>query len=356
MLHWLAHDDTAPAEPMAPVTAPPATATNIRALANRQLFEEVGSFLATYDLTPNPRNFAFAHAHLSGGDWELSARIDAHLAEHGTLSDDDAARLSAQRGGAELTPTSLSDVAQLLAEQIAACVSAVDQSYDCAASFGSALDAEAKRMEAGEDALQRVIALTRDAVQATRLVESQLQHTRMEADRLRADLQRARRAAEEDHLTGLPNRRSFEARLHRIAGGPPTDVATVALCDIDDFKQVNDQFGHPAGDRVLKYVGRFLRAQLGRDVFVARFGGEEFACLFPHDDPQRAHRRLDAARDKLAHRSLVNQENGQPIGSITLSAGVATMRPEAVEEAMNDADAALYTAKRNGKNMVVIAR
>jgi diguanylate cyclase len=178
----------------------------------------------------------------------------------------------------------------------------------------------------------------------------QLERTRREADSLRRDLRQARRAAERDHLTGLPNRRALEAALRALdAGDTP---ATVALCDIDDFKQVNDRFGHAAGDRVLRFVAGFLERELGGDVLVARHGGEEFACLFRRADSRAAMARLDTARERLSARSLVNQETGLAFDRVTFSAGVAPLGEDGGAAALAEADLALYAAKHAGKNRV----
>ncbi|MBM3929564.1 MAG: GGDEF domain-containing protein, partial [Sphingomonadales bacterium] len=170
------------------------------------------------------------------------------------------------------------------------------------------------------------------------------------------DLDRAREAAEHDHLTGLLNRRGFERRVaDRLHGDTGTARRmAIALCDIDDFKRVNDIHGHQTGDRVLNFVGRFLADELGNTACVARYGGEEFAVLIDGNSVHEAVMLLDEARERLAARSLVNQDTGAPIGQVTFSAGVAAFTDN-VSRALGAADAALYRAKRGGKNTVQIA-
>ena len=134
----------------------------------------------------------------------------------------------------------------------------------------------------------------------------------------------------------------------------PSRHVTVGLCDIDDFKLVNDVHGHQTGDRVLKFVGGFLASELGDAACVARHGGEEFAIVIEGHSPHEAMMMLDDVRARLAARSLINQDTGLPIGKITFSAGIAALDDDG-PRALNDADIALYKAKRSGKNMIAVA-
>jgi diguanylate cyclase (GGDEF)-like protein len=159
--------------------------------------------------------------------------------------------------------------------------------------------------------------------------------------------------ARADGLTGLANRRLFEeqltaerARSERF-GGP----LAIVLADLDDFKDVNDRYGHPVGDVVLCEFGRTLEDEI-RDVdLAARWGGEEFALLLPSTDLGGAAQVAERIRAALEGR-LVLTADGERI-RVTASFGVAAA-PEAgsADELLGSADAALYEAKRSGKNRV----
>ena len=163
----------------------------------------------------------------------------------------------------------------------------------------------------------------------------------------------AMRRAQTDELTGLPNRRAFTAAM---AGNTRERAALIAL-DIDHFKAVNDTFGHEAGDEALKHVARIIREQVRwRDGDVAaRIGGEEFAVWLPGAS-------LGTAME-IAERTRVQIEAspfryGQEQRRITVSLGV-TAFPDpigAIQNLMNVADAALYQAKRGGRNRVIAGR
>ncbi|KTT76182.1 hypothetical protein NS334_01810 [Sphingomonas endophytica] len=314
----------------------------------------MGALIFTHGLTPSPRAYTVLHAYLCGDDPHMASAVTARLRGEEGLNDAVIARIAAEATASELRPAALSRIAEALEERIADCMTATGASRDQVESFGTALDKEAAGFERDpQETLRRIVVLTRDAVEASRLVEAQLRHTRQEADSLRSDLQRARRAAEQDHLTGLPNRRSFEGRLDAIVTGRGGADAVVGLIDIDDFKQVNDRFGHAAGDRVLKFVASFLRAQLRRKVMVARFGGEEFALVFPDGTLHDAMKELDGVRERLSQRTLIHQESGEQIGHVTFSAGLALLGGDPAQS-LSSADGLLYEAKKAGKNRVSI--
>lgn len=163
--------------------------------------------------------------------------------------------------------------------------------------------------------------------------------------------------AGEDPLTGLGNRRSFEEALDRAWGLARRQRQSLALAmvDVDHFKAYNDGFGHPAGDGCLRAVAQQLRDGLRRQGdSVFRFGGEEFVLLLP-----------DTAADQALHccellrRQLEDQAMPHPLGVVTISVGVAASRLDGEDDGATDllarADAALYRAKREGRNRAMLA-
>jgi diguanylate cyclase (GGDEF)-like protein len=161
---------------------------------------------------------------------------------------------------------------------------------------------------------------------------------------------KAMRLALTDPLTGLGNHRHFHERLQRDLDRAHAEGFQLTLCllDIDNFKQVNDRFGHPVGDRVLAQVAARLRQ--GGEAF--RLGGDEFALLLPRRDE---HEGLSIAKAVLERVAEADCEHG---GSLSLSAGVATYPQHGVErgELVRVADSALYLAKEQGKNTVRLYR
>lgn len=161
---------------------------------------------------------------------------------------------------------------------------------------------------------------------------------------------------ETDPLTGVHNRQGMMRDLRRewtraLRTGQPI---CLALADLDHFKQINDTWGHGAGDRVLCATARFFQRRLRPYDSVYRFGGEEFLFCLPNTDALTAGQVLDRLRGTLA-RTPVAAESGAHI-PVTVSIGVAQMVPgRSVPEAMTAADRALYVAKDGGRNRVELA-
>ncbi len=162
------------------------------------------------------------------------------------------------------------------------------------------------------------------------------------------------REAETDELTGLPNRRLFmralDAELARAKRSGET--FSVVLVDLDDFKNVNDVFGHDAGDWALREVADVLRLAMRASDVAARLGGEEFACLLPATGEQGAHGLAERIRGELAEREILLQD-GRAV-TITASLGLGVYpQAKTAEALLRAADRALYRAKAEGKNRVV---
>jgi diguanylate cyclase (GGDEF)-like protein len=164
------------------------------------------------------------------------------------------------------------------------------------------------------------------------------------------------RQANTDGLTELPNRRHFEealeaeiSRAERFGGG-----LALVLADLDDFKQVNDRYGHQAGDDVLRTFAGILRDTVREIDLPARYGGEEFAVLLPQTDIEGAHNLAERLRRALASRPMTTQPGS--LVAVTASFGVASFPAAPTPAALfAAADDALYQAKRAGKNCVVSA-
>ncbi len=160
-----------------------------------------------------------------------------------------------------------------------------------------------------------------------------------------------KRAAERDRLTGLFNRATFDRRLAAAMQGVEEHPVTIALLDLDGFKDVNDTLGHLVGDRVLETIAGLLQTKAADGVFLARWGGDEFALLFP---PSMALDEVTASLDGL----LSELSEMPPLGTLHLrigaTCGVARMTTNASsEEIMRRADLALYRGKQQGRGTVV---
>jgi len=187
-------------------------------------------------------------------------------------------------------------------------------------------------------------------------VRTQIRRRRYQ-NRLRVNYEQSIALASTDPLTGVHNRRYLDTHLDQLLQRARTNnkPLSVAFCDIDHFKRLNDTYGHAAGDEVLKEFTRRMIRNLRSLDLVARIGGEEFVVVMPDTPPERARRIGERLRQK------VEQEPFQVAGNegigVTISVGVTTVRPSDNYgiDLVKRADEAMYQAKHAGRNRVVVA-
>jgi diguanylate cyclase len=175
--------------------------------------------------------------------------------------------------------------------------------------------------------------------------------------RLRDSIDEIEQDAHTDFLTKLANRRRFEKFLREAIPAAERDGAQLSMivCDIDHFKKFNDTFGHQVGDQVLKFVADILKKNTKGQDLAARYGGEEFAIALPNTSIWNAQTVAENIRATIAKKRLHNKTGNQDLGVITMSFGVAEFEPGMTGETLfQEADSALYEAKRSGRNRVVL--
>lgn len=217
---------------------------------------------------------------------------------------------------------------------------------------------EATEKRSPED-LKREVLATAAAIEGV-IVDrrrKQMSHTEELGKRIRAlseQLAEARREGQLDALTKLNNRKAFDAFVDRVGdlSGVFHQPVTLLMVDVDHFKKVNDTFGHPTGDEVLRGIADVLaRTFLRKSDFVARYGGEEFAIVLA--DTPIAGARTIIERFRTALKTLCFQRGGRVFG-VAVSIGVAEIKPgEPVKAWIERSDRALYAAKQQGRNRVV---
>jgi two-component system cell cycle response regulator len=169
-------------------------------------------------------------------------------------------------------------------------------------------------------------------------------------ERLRQDLDRSLELAVTDQLTGLRNRRYVRRHLDSLLR---TEEAAVLILDIDKFKSINDSYGHNVGDAALKDVAERLREQLRAADVVARYGGEEFLAVLTGAEAPEAMLVAERLREAVASAPVIAEGHRVPV---TISIGVAVGLPGTpAEKLIGAADAALYRAKRDGRNRAYLA-
>ena len=321
---------------------------------------DIDTFLATHRLGVSAFTLGVAHDYLNGTDGELVRRIDEQIRSREPISLDWLDQVSRETGHSGKV-AELATLMNRLESSLDEFGKTSREARSVTHEYNSVLEAHVDVLEqvsaAGVD-ITELATIAKVMLARTREIEQEMNRSEQRTRALRRKLEEARRAAEFDHLTGLPNRRTFEARFeteYAIARQAGEDLC-VAFCDIDNFKQINDSHGHEAGDRVLKSVASDLDRLTDELCHVARHGGEEFVILLRGKSLAQATVMLDRARADLAERRLVNRVTDEPFGTVTFSAGIADVFSyPSRSDALKAADGALYRAKQEGRNRIAIA-
>lgn len=174
---------------------------------------------------------------------------------------------------------------------------------------------------------------------------------------LRQQLIEARAEAMQDELTEIGNRKAFNnamAELMFEASEEPNKLCLI-ISDIDHFKKFNDTYGHLVGDSVLRYYASIMKKSKGDNETICRYGGEEFAVLLANSSIEEAAERAEQIRSGIEAAHLKRKNESEPIKTITASFGIASFTGnETADEFIGRADTALYQAKNNGRNQVVL--
>ncbi len=330
---------------------------------NEGLFLRIGAFLTEHRLNPDPDHYRLAYAILHDPSGK-PAREAVRLTKDGVrLGREELEALVAQAiSAADTTVPHWQDGQadampdQQVQDLVAATQAQVDGVADIVRTMrrdnnGFGRDLARSAAEIGStppSAFDRLSDITGGMIARVQEAERRLARATDETEQLRLKLSEAHAIARRDPLTGLPNRLA----LSEAFAAREDAVYCLALCDVDRFKRINDQHGHCVGDRVLNMIGHALTEHCAGHL-VARYGGEEFAVLLKGLNVAEAARLLDRARASIAARRLRNRETDEPIGAVTFSVGVTTIRAdETAETATERADKLLYTAKAQGRDRV----
>ncbi|MCW5624958.1 MAG: diguanylate cyclase [Burkholderiales bacterium] len=308
----------------------------------------------------NPITYTVWYEYVAGINEALRRDVE-HLTQGGRRLDDEQVSELFDRHVVEITVERAREITGQLNRAIGYVTESTEAAGGRIRQYGSRLNAVDHHLLKPDMSVQDLRGHVESVARGTREMQDVLEGlhqrlvaTREEVDRLKAELAQAREEVLIDALTGLCNRRGFDQRMESLTH--LDGAACLIIVDVDRFKQVNDSFGHVFGDRVLRAVADTLRHLVkGRDV-VARFGGEEFAVLLPETTLAGGRAVAEQIRAQVERVRIRRTGSDQPVGNITVSAGVA--QRSGAESAINliqRADAALYAAKANGRNCVTVA-
>lgn len=328
------------------------------------LLSRIAALLDEGDIAPTPPNFEFWYRYVTGADPDLVQAVDAVRKTNGHVSlrsmahirrelygrcEDDLDALDSLLGGAEAQLYKMADYVGRSASNADDYRQELTHNHKVLGSFDGTSVGTHRQM------LEKMISTTSIMIEKTARLEAELAISGQEINTLKRDLESARTESRTDPLTGIANRKAVTSYLEAQAGRALADhkPLSLAFCDIDHFKLFNDTWGHRLGDEVLRLVGMSLERLCHGIGFPARYGGEEFVVVLPGKGREAARDIAEQLREFVASRTVRAKQSNREVGRITLSLGVAELRPDDTIEALIErADQALYQAKKNGRNRV----
>ena len=313
-------------------------------------------------IPPNPQNFLVWYEYYSGRNAPLRKAIDSLRSKGQRMTVDHTVALYERFFAEHAAGVDIEGWGARIQATATQIIEALTAAGSNTANYGAALQNFSGTL-ADATSTGDIRALVEGILDATRAMnghvhrlQSRLEGSAQEIVELRQKLEASRMEALTDSLTGIANRKCFEERLELEArraeeSGEPL---CLVMTDIDHFKTLNDRFGHPFGDQVLKLVARTLFEGIkGRDT-AARYGGEEFALILPSTPLHGAVVVAENMRKAIAAKKLARKGASETLGAITLSFGATEhIMGEPLADFVRRADELLYRAKRLGRNRVI---
>ena len=316
--------------------------------------------MSQHGVPTTPENYCIWYHYTAGDKPSLNAQIDQLLEEKKAFTRGLNEQLYQQFfSGLELDR--IEQIRHEIQSSLAETTTSLCATGAEAGRFGKALEklsAFDDTAQLSEDFIQLTAAVFEEARQikvSFEKMKMDFQSRTLELDQLKGELEAMRRKASTDALTGLVNNTTFFEILEeeRAKVTESQEHLCLVMLDIDHFKRVNDSYGHLVGDKVIRYVARTLKESIKGKDNAARYGGEEFAIILPDTPLNGALRLMEKIRKTVESSKLVRTGSREPIGRITVSAGVASYRPdEEIKNLVERADKALYRSKNSGRNRV----
>ncbi|MBU0514196.1 MAG: GGDEF domain-containing protein [Proteobacteria bacterium] len=320
-------------------------------------------FIGERRIPPTPENYMLWYEYFQGHSPQITARLDQLLADQTPFTFELTRGLFDEFFGqpdAIQQASQLNRVADLIRTMALRIVKESIKSIESSSAYSASLAKFAAEIEQAQNVedISRVLAAILDESQrvreANQAYQKAIRRQTQDVDTALGRLKSLELEATTDALTGLSNRRAFDREIEREFSRAKRYGNQFGLIfgDLDEFKRINDAYGHQIGDTTLKEVARLIRHIVREMDFTARYGGEELVIIVPGTSLDGA-RRL-AERLRLAIAGTDFAVNGEDFYSLTISLGVAVVSPEDTSPAdvIRRADQALYLSKRRGKNRI----
>ena len=310
----------------------------------------------------NPNNFAVWFHYFSGKYPDLTRTLAILLDNEQEFTETRNAELFEKFFTFDTEGAALNDATDKIEAELSTILKYLDEAGDGAAEYGKTLASVSGQMDVApgstdiKSIVSKALSATVEMEKRNKSLEDKFNASSMEVNQLKEDLEDMRHEAMTDGLTGIPNRKLFDTELRRAAMEAMetgTELCLLML-DIDHFKKFNDTHGHQVGDQVLKLMAATISSCIKGQDTAARYGGEEFSIILPSTALKDAGVVAEEIRQRVGNKKVMNKMTGESLGKITISIGAGKFEyGEPLSQLINRADAALYTAKRLGRNRVV---
>lgn len=313
-------------------------------------------------LRANPNNFAVWYHYFSERDPNLKRTLDMLLGSGEPVTEEHVTEIYEKFFTFDHEGSVLHVAANKIRAELATILKNLGSAGDGAAEYGKALEFFSDKIADSSDPddiqtlIGNVLMATRAINEHNTKLQQKLTASSMEVMHLKENLEEMRREAMTDGLTGIANRKVFDMALRQAAKEVEEEGEDMCLLivDIDHFKKFNDTYGHQVGDQVLRLLANTLVSCIKGQDTAARYGGEEFGVILPRTRTENAIKVAAAIRQRLGNKKVMNRSTGEDMGEIKVSIGVAQFRyGEPLAQLIARADAALYAAKRTGRDRVV---
>ena len=325
------------------------------------LAEGTLTWIRAHDVSASPANYRLGYEYLLNDNSDIGHQV-SRLDGRGDAMEQALQGLYRQFFGTD-TDDRLTEFREALHQVVRQALSATTgtsgelQHYAAQLNSSSAqLDQQVDDISLVKSVVDNLINETRRMDSTVKSLETDLTSATSQIDQLKQQYDQIRDEIFTDPLTGVLNRRGLDTTIARALNQP--EVPHVLLMvDLDNFKPLNDQYGHVVGDQVLCFIAKTLKNAVRGSDAVGRYGGDEFAVLLPEATLAGGIKVAETIVTALRKSQLKRRSTGEQLGQITASIGVAASQPDdSAEQLFDRADKALYRAKHNGKDGVASAR
>jgi diguanylate cyclase len=310
----------------------------------------------------SPRHFEIWYTYATGYNPSLNQVINDILSRNGTLTDADIDTVYETCISPNRFTDRIDNVGSQVMGEIEQVMAMIGAAAGSASNYTENLANVSQALNSTKDnaglrtIVESLVQTTKEVEQNNKTLEARLSASKAEISELQENLEAVRNESLTDPLTSLANRKSFDDALAKTLAAARTKGEPIALMltDIDHFKNFNDNWGHLTGDQVLRLVAGAVKQNVKGQDIAARYGGEEFAVVLPNTVLRSAITVAEHIRRAVMTKELMKRSTGEHLGRITVSIGVAALRPnDTAQSLIERADICLYAAKRGGRNRVV---